>query len=61
MWSRIGKTAESPTTILTQDWFKNDELKWGFGGLPPMIMLIYINLVEYNIWLIPKHSRMLEM
>ncbi len=45
----IGKTAESPTTILIQDWFKNYELKWGFGGLPPIITLVYINLVEYNI------------
>ncbi len=57
----LGKTAESPTTILIQDWFKNYKLKWGFGSLPPIIMLIYINLVEYNMWCIPKHSRMLQM
>ncbi len=29
----LDKTAESPTTILIQGWFKNYELKWGFGGL----------------------------
>ncbi len=57
----MGKTAESPTTILIQDLFKNYELKWGSGGLPPIIMLIYINLVEYKLWCIPKHSRMLQM
>ncbi len=45
----IGKTAEYPTTIFIQGWFKNYELKSGFGGLPPIIMLICINLVEYNI------------
>ncbi len=30
--SVFGKTAESPTTILMQDWFKNYELKWGLGA-----------------------------
>ncbi len=44
----IGKTAESPTTILIQDCLKNYELNWGFGALLPIITLVYINLVEYN-------------
>ncbi len=58
---KMGKTAESPTTILIQNWFKSYELKWGYEGLPPIIILIYINLVEYKLWCIPKHSRMLRM
>ncbi len=40
-----GKTEESPTTILIQRRFKNYELKWGFGGLPPIIML---NLYQFG-------------
>ncbi len=54
-------TAESTMTIFINNWFKNYEFKWWFGDLPPNIILFYINLVDYNIWCIPKHSRMLEM
>ncbi len=32
MATKIGKIVESPSTMLIEDWFKNDELKWGLGG-----------------------------
>ncbi len=44
----MGKTAESPNTILIQNLFKNYQLKWGGWGIAPIIMLMYINFVEYN-------------
>ncbi len=41
----------------------NYKLKWGFGGFPPITMLICIDCVVYNQYIIheyiPKHSRML--
>ncbi len=32
----------------------NYDIKGGLGGLPPIIMLIYINLDKYKVRCIPK-------
>ncbi len=58
-WLRVvifGKIAESPTNIF--DVYFIDEL-WVelYFSMPPIIMLIYINLDKYNAWYIPKQSR----
>ncbi len=57
--------AEFPTNIifLRPGWFMKYDLKWGFGGLPQITILVCIDLVGYlyMIWCIPKHSRMLQL
>ncbi len=41
-----GKTAESHTNILETCLIYDYELKWGFGGLPLIIMLICVNWLD---------------